>query len=317
MKNYFSFHLSGTKLLVVWLAFLISFCAMYGIMYWNLTTMHFGQTPGIGVYLPSILAYLILYAFIFYLNKMMIENVAYKDEMIQFEGQFMNFVGRILLGCLLIPITLGIYTPWFIRNIHSFFVENSQYKSENFTFNGKGGRLFLIMTLAIFVPIILLVVYTATFMGDAMQSSETFSSAIVQLIFTFVIMVASIFIYKWMLDITIKGYTISLDVNFGEAFIKVLIEFLLISVTLGIYTPLAYMKLYAYFTSQTSAEKDNDALTFGYNIEPMNDFLFLWGQTLLIIFTIGIYFPWGICNIYKRIIGKTYTEKLTLAPIEA
>lgn len=69
------------------------------------------------------------------------------------------------------------------------------------------------------------------------------------------------------------------------------------------------LKLYKYFVEKTVATNDSRKLTFGYDIEPSQDFLFIWGQTLLSIITLGIYYPWAFCKIGSRVLSKTYLEE--------
>jgi uncharacterized membrane protein YjgN (DUF898 family) len=84
------------------------------------------------------------------------------------------------------------------------------------------------------------------------------------------------------------------------------LEIFLSIITIGIYYPMAMIKLYKYFTDKTVARSAERSLIFGYDIETTDDFLMIWGQTLLTIVTLGIYFPWALCKIGNRIIGKTY-----------
>ena len=76
----------------------------------------------------------------------------------------------------------------------------------------------------------------------------------------------------------------------------------------GIYIPMAMIKLYAYFTEKTIAQSEEGIRRFGFETDNLNDFLFIWGQTLLTIITLGIYYPWSISKIGKRILSRTYLE---------
>jgi hypothetical protein len=71
----------------------------------------------------------------------------------------------------------------------------------------------------------------------------------------------------------------------------------------------AYLRIYRYFVHLTVAQSENNRKTFGYDLEPKRDFLFIWKQTLLIALTLGVYFPWAVSNISVHIIGKTYIEE--------
>jgi hypothetical protein len=73
--------------------------------------------------------------------------------------------------------------------------------------------------------------------------------------------------------------------------------------------PMAILRLYKYFSEKTIATSPERKLKFGYAIDQLNDFLFIWGQTLLTIITLGIYYPWAFCKIGKRVLSKTYLRE--------
>jgi uncharacterized membrane protein YjgN (DUF898 family) len=111
-----------------------------------------------------------------------------------------------------------------------------------------------------------------------------------------------------MANIKFKNYDIQWETSFWSSSAKIALEIFLSVITLGIYLPLAGLKLYQYFSERTIARSETCTKKFGYDIEPLNDFLFLWGQYLLAIITLGIYYPWALCKISDRILGKTYAE---------
>jgi uncharacterized membrane protein YjgN (DUF898 family) len=90
---------------------------------------------------------------------------------------------------------------------------------------------------------------------------------------------------------------------------KIASEILLSVITVGIYYPLALVRLYKYFTEKTIASGNNRELKFAYDADQAGDFLFIWGQNLLTIITLSIYYPWALCKITKRILSKTYVEE--------
>ena len=113
-----------------------------------------------------------------------------------------------------------------------------------------------------------------------------------------------------MVNIKYKEYHIRWNTEFFPSVGKIALEIILSMITLGIYFPLAYLRLYKYFSGKTQSNVvDNKRIQFGYDIDPKNDFLMLWGQILLSIITLGIYYPWAFCKISKRVLGKTYIEK--------
>ncbi len=311
MKKYFDFTLTGKKFLPIWLIFYIVIIMPYAFYYKSLTgqAQSGNPNPMIGFLFLGIMiaAFLISY----YILKLTIENVKYNNNEINFNGKFSIFLGKVILGFLLSIVTLTIYMAWFIRDITRFVVNNSSINDARFEFKGKGGILFLILILSLFAPIIAL----SLVMGKHLIAiNQNFVYALIYQGIVMIIMIPYMYLmYKWMIDIKYKDYNIKWKTDFFESCGKILVEILLIMITVGIYMPLAYLKLFKYFSERTIAEKADSYLQFGYELDSKNDFLFIWGQLLLTIITLGIYYPWAYVKIGKRILGKTYITKINAA----
>ena len=305
MKNYFSFNLTGRKLFPIWILFLILFFAPYMTLVMKMQNIQDANSSLLLFFPLLVLLLIIAYLIMFYIAKLAIENIAFNDKSIVFNGTFGSYFGKILLGFFLSVITLGVYMAWFVRNIMSFFIDNSSYDSNAFKFKGKGSKLFVIILLTLFVPIILVTVIITLFrIGN---SDQIYLMMIIQQVAMLIIMIPYIyFVYKWMVNIDYKRFNISWKTNFWNSCGKIAIEMILSIVTVGIYGPLAMVRLYKYFTEKTFAQSESQQFQFGYDIEPLNDFLFIWGQSLLTIITLGIYYPWAFSKIGDRILGKTY-----------
>ncbi len=305
MKNYFSFNLTGRKLFPIWILFLILFFAPYMTLVMKMQNIQDANSSLLLFFPLFVLLLIVAYLIMFYIAKLAIENIAFNDKSIVFNGTFGSYFGKILLGFFLSVITLGVYMAWFVRNIMSFFIDNSSYDSNAFKFKGKGSKLFVIILLTLFVPIILVTVIITLFrIGN---SDQIYLMMIIQQVAMLIIMIPYIyFVYKWMVNIDYKRFNISWKTNFWNSCGKIAIEMILSIVTVGIYGPLAMVRLYKYFTEKTFAQSESQQFQFGYDIEPLNDFLFIWGQSLLTIITLGIYYPWAFSKIGDRILGKTY-----------
>lgn len=308
MKNYFGFNLTGKELLPIWLLFYLLIIAPYVFFIMKMEDIQPEATPFVMLFIFFFLLVIVAFLITFYLAKLMIENFTYKDKSVSFNGKFGKFVGVVLGGLLLSIITLGVYMAWFNRNIHRFFINNSAYENEFFAFQGKGGRLFVIYLLTLFLPIIALtIIMTQVFMVNSEDPSTSYM--IIQQIITWIIMIPYMYlVYKWMVNIDYKNYTIKWETEFWNSCGKIALEILLSVITLGIYFPMAMIKLYAYFTEKTIAQSGEVKRKFGFETDNINDFLFLWGQILLTIITLGIYYPWAICKIGTRILSRTYLE---------
>ena len=311
MKKYFDFTLTGKKFLPVWLIYYIVILLPYGFyMYKTIGQAQPGNTnPMLLLFFFGII--IVAYIITFFILKISIEHVKFNNSKISFDGKFLSYLGKMLLGLLLSVLTLFIYMPWFIRNITRFFVNRSSLDGEKFEFKGKGGTLFLIISLSVFVPIIVLSIF---FHKQMIGINQNF---VYPLILQGVMMIVMIpymyFVYKWMIDIKYKNYHVIWQTNFFKSCGKILIEILLTMITLGIYMPLAYLKLFKYFSERTIAKKDSSSLQFGYELDAKNDFLFIWGQLLLTIITLGIYYPWAYSKIGKRVLSKTYITEINAA----
>lgn len=251
-----------------------------------------------------------------YFLKMALQNLSFKETSIKCDYKIGKYLGIIFPGLFLSIITLGIYSPWFISNIQRFFVDNSSYKDKNFSFQGQGGKLFQIITLSIVVPmilIIMIVVSVAKRYGIVLPHQLHFNTIIHQLIFFITLIPYFYLLYKWRINFKYSDYHIKWDTKFWQSIGKILSEIVLSIITFGIYLPLAFLRIYKYFTEKTKSNQiDNQSIQFGYDIDQFNDFKMIWVQILFTIATLGIYFPWAFCKVGQRVLGKTYMEKINV-----
>lgn len=312
MKTYFNFSLTGKQFFSIWLLLLILFFVPYVWLIAAFKDIQPGDTPPLVLFPTLFVLCVVAFIFTFYITKLIIENIQYKEENLRFEGEFGKFARTVLWGILLTIITLGIYGPWFIRKIQCFFVNNSSYKEDKFSFEGKGGKLLVILLLTLFLPMIIIQSITVGLMamsGGFVLLTGLFSG-IIQVVTSFIMIPYMYYVYKWMVNINYKDYNIRWETNFWSSVGKIALETLLCMITLGIYFPIAMLELYHYFAGKTFAVSENGTKRFGYENKPSKEFWFIWGQTLLTIITLGIYYPWAFCKISQRIFNKTYLESL-------
>ncbi len=308
MKNYFDFTLTGKRLLPIWILIYLVVIIPYTITYYKFISIPQDGSPKT---LYSLLIFLIMmigYLVVFYFIKIAIESVRFKENNIHFEGRFLTYVGKVLLGFFLSVVTLIIYMSWFAKDIYKFFFNNCTLDSERFQFKGKGGRLFLIFLLTIIIPIVILTILSKNTLYPANRS---FIDLILYEGILFITMIPFMyFYYKWIVDIQYKSYSIKWKTKFVDSSLKILIELILTIITCGIYLPMAYLRLFKYFSERTFAVSEDATLQFGFDLEAKKDFLFIWGQILLNLITLGIYYPWAFSKIGRRFITKTYLIKI-------
>jgi uncharacterized membrane protein YjgN (DUF898 family) len=316
MKKYFNFQLTGKQILPLWILFYLFFVVPYVfIIFKSKTFSHTGapQTPSFGIILLFILLLFFVLIWSLYFTKAVIQGVSLDETPVKCDYNLGKYLGVVFPGLFLSIITLGIYSPWFIRNMHRFFIDNSSYKENKFAFQGKGGSLFLILTLSLIVPAILMGFFMVKVFGNDINTHTSLLGILYQMIIYLLLIPYMYFIYKWFIDVQYNGYHIRWDTQVLPSIGKIAAEAVLSIITFGIYLPLAYLRLYKYFSEKTKSDAvDNHRIQFGYDLEPWNDFLFIWGQTLLILLTLGIYYPWAFCKITRRILAKTFIEKAGL-----
>ena len=342
MKNYLNFTLTGSRLLPIWIAFLLFFLIPYYFLLEGLSELTSAEVSAEGpsklffLYLAIVLA--MAFAFIFFLTKLVFQSIEYKGTKITCDYTPLRFIGIIIFGLLFSVFTLGIYTPWFIKNIHRFFTNFASYNSNKFSFQGTGFKLFLIMTLTIIVPVIVVGFVVFTILKSDIE------------IWIYQIIVISIFvsfiylIFNWMLDFKYKNYLIRLDTEFFRAIGKISIELLLAFILvfifrflssilsviwwvteffpetgkiainmvlavliLGFYFPMAFIRLYRYFAEHTKSNLvEGKQILMGYDGDQLSAFFFIWGQVLVTVITLGLYFPWAFSRIVHRVLSQTY-----------
>jgi len=313
MKNYFNFNLKAEKLLPVWITFLILFMVPYVFLVVKMKDIiQPGHPSGAFKFFGIVLLLsIIAYALVFFMVKLTIGGVEFKGKSFVFSGTFGQFFGKFIIGTFFSIITLGIYSPWFITTIQKFFVDNTSIDSTDLEFKGTAGKLFKILFFTTFLPLMALIIIMVIIQFKSGNHANPSTVSIFNNIITTIIMIPYMYyFYKWLVNIKFREYTIRWETDFWNSCGKLLMEILLSIITVGIYYPYALLRLYKYFLERTFAVSENGKKGFGFDMEAGKDFLFLWGQLLLTIITLGIYYPWACCKITSRILGKTYTEEL-------
>jgi len=331
MKNYFKFKLTGNKLFPVWLVFIVLYIIPYSIVQGHIQDLSKAQ-HGYGMaevfqHMGSMFSWqglslflvVVEYAIMFFIYKMTIQGVEFKEKVFTFGGKFGSFITLFIGNLLLTIITLGIYSPWFMTNMYKFFATNAQHGEHNFEFKGKGSDLFVIILVTFLIPMLVVgaIVMIGALIGGfttALMHQEIpeISGLVIGLMFFSVIAIIlisvffSYYCYKWSVNFSFKGYDVKWETELWSSVQQILLQTLLSIITLGIYAPVASLRLFKYFAEKTVARKESSIKKFGYELAAGDDFLFMWGQVLLCIITLGIYFPWAYCKISNYILSKTY-----------
>ena len=314
MKNYLDFNLKGDK---IFSYFLILFLAMIAYITVEIT---FGSNAAVLAKMqPTVTQQLIsvsLYVFIFtvqllcmfYVYRYSINSISCKDEKLVFRGNFNEMVKITIKGMLLTIITLGIYSVWFIRNVVRFYADNTSYKGQKISFKGTGLYLFVVIFLY------MLVVSIFAFLAGYLVSVSPYSSIILMVVtFPITLAVYLFYVYNWYINFEFAGKKITFRADQKcKTILFLLGQSLLVILTLGLYTPFYIVALYKFYVTRIDIKDDNNSIThsLGCDLKCGADSLYIFGQTLLTIITLGLYYSWAYCNISKRFINKTYIKEI-------
>lgn len=304
MKQYLNFSNKGGQLFGAWISFILLFLVPYIWVVYQMSISDF--EAGENYYLiPVVIGLVLIAIFIeFYIYRFFITGIQYKEINIEFKGRFSEFVGIILINTLLTIITAGVYYPWFIKKLYDFFVNNSKYNDSEFKFLSKGGPLLLIFVFAALLPAILISLFTASIISIIDMNSQT-SQLLVNFI-TYLIMSPYIYLlYKWAVNIRYKEYTITWKTEFFSSVVMIIGQMTLSMISLGIYTPLAMLRIYKYFANKTQINSDDKSMKFEFKNKMTTDFFFIWVQILFTLITAFIYLPWAWAKISQRILSQT------------
>lgn len=307
MKKYFDFTLSAKRFFPIWLAYLFLAILPYVVSVRYMSTMQAGGASTVLPLVGLLVSVIVMFVVAFYVLKICIESLSYNGTSLKFNGKFGPFFGKVILGFLLSVITLSIYTAWFIKNITTYLLNNIELNSKPFGFKGEASSLFVILLFTLIVPAVAIGTVLCQVMSCSAQGQCT---ACIQLIMLVMMIPYLYYMYKWMVDISYKTYTINWKTEFFSSFGKIFRELFFTIITLGIYLPIAHLRLYKYFVDRTEAVSFGEAIKFGYDFNSWRMFAFVWGQILLTVFTCGIYYPWALSKVGKRVLSHTYVTPI-------
>lgn len=308
MKNYLSFHLDGKQLFPYWIStFLLGIVLViiYVIRSRAILNGDNSFATSVMLVLTFMLLVGVIYIFYYYVLKFSTDSTEYQGERLTTSYTISEFLKTFLFGAFLSLITLGVYLPWFVQRLMVFFIEGSSYKGVRYKFDGDGLTLFGIITLLMVVPIIAI-----SFIAIALYGAQSAEEGVLLNVYQ-LIALAPLYtlLLKWMVNGSYNGYQISLKVDFFRFMGFIFVHLLLTVITVGIYFPLFYLNIYKYVLSHVDCvNAEGDRVALDYDLERGSDFLFIWGQLLLTIVTLGIYLPWAYAKVTGRVLSKTSLE---------
>lgn len=340
MRNYFDFKLKGSQIFIpvlvgILLSYLLTLIVTFALADFRVLINSLGaaspdvystmanQMSVYGNPFYVALIYLVLFCLeqmiyfgvLFFIVRASVSSLSYKGESLTVDYDIKRYFGVVLKGSLLSLITLGIYTPWFIRNIVRYFSGGVSYRFDSFEFRGKGITLFAINVLLVVLPatifgfMLMLLGVGAVYSDNA--SWVLFVEMILGLCLLFALCMAQLMRLRWLINFNYGlRKRVTCNVNYLHAGWFIFGQVLLSIITFWLYYPMAVLRVYNYFAARVIVGEDVIEHHLGFTLNVWKDYLYLLGQILLSIITLGIYSPWAFAKISTRLISHTYVEEI-------
>lgn len=321
MRNYFSCNIKGGKL---FMPFIVLWILLVGLelasSIWFAPTSDMMPTEFNWAYIGKcafnimtlLLALSAMALWLYHCTRETIGSTALEGDSFDPGYDPREYTMMCLKGVLLSTVTLGIYTPWFIKKLTACFAENTAYRTNFFEFHGKGSSLFIYMVLLVAVPTFLhetVINEIAPLTTFAMYQAGLTVTLVSILLVLLICFYEALYI-KWYINMTYGRKRIMSSVHCGKAGWFIFGQLLLSGITLGLYLPMATLRIWRYYATRTVIGEDNIEKILGFSMTPKRDYFFILGQMLLTAITLGIYFPWGYARTMSRLIRQTYVETL-------
>lgn len=300
MKTYLNSEIDGRGFFKTYILFLIPMLILSAISQWSDETMPL--LSSIASLTDSYLGLLLSAAFFIYA----VRYVLFKEKGFGFSGTVGEAAPKFLKWFLLTVITLGIYSPWFIRNIVEYYLNRLDYDGKAGEFLSNPGTLLKYMLLTLYLPVIILSVGFTVFMyRNYYDSSYATWLQIASPVFVFVFLILLMivpfmyFYFAWLLRVGCSGYRTEFRRSLSDTAVFLIPQLLLSVITVFIYYPAAVVKIYRYLASGTVFvdQEGNEAGCFSFHGSASYGFCLLWGQGLLTVVTVGIYGAWAMAKI--------------------
>lgn len=225
----------------------------------------------------------------------------------EFRGDSLTYTALNAVGFLVSIVTLGLYLPWYLKRILTYLSEQTSFEGASPEFQGRPLPLlgtFLLWLVMSFLVIIAVVVPLVLVTGP---EQATLATTLVPYSLALALVAPLAYlIYRWMIDFSWNGVTIRWATKFWRSTGMILGQLVLCFVSIGIYTPAAFLRLYEYFLTRTALEKGGfPVATLSYDRKAGPGFGLCWGQLLLMVVTLGFSYPWALEKVGSRLAAAT------------
>ncbi len=243
--------------------------------------------------------------------KEIIATTCYKEEYFEPDFDTRAYLWLVVRGLLLSFVTFGIYTPWFYTRLIKFWADGTTHHYNRITFNGRGAIFFCYFVLGFILPYVVILVLNALIPLTGENSSMQILLMVLSLVLFIIAMTLfETLLLRWLINLTYGRRRVVLEGGAFVLFMPILKQILLTIITLGIYSPMATMRITQAALRRTVVGEEMVEARMGLSLRPWADWAFLWGQVILIVLTLSIYTPWAVTRITRRFMKRTYVEEI-------
>jgi uncharacterized membrane protein YjgN (DUF898 family) len=325
LKTYFDFTLEGRD----WAGPFIGYWVIFLLLYSPILLISRRAQDSMGASfvfvvfeIVLVIAVVILAAvFAIIFLRIILPKLSIGGKAFSFKGSIREYLGLNIVGTLLTIITASIYFPWYTRRITAYLAAQTSFDGASPEFLSRGGKLFKYYLLCVLVPVIVVAVVVGVVFGLTLATGSLeaglVEAAVLPVLFAviiFVILIPFIYlVYKWYVNLRWNDVTIAWKTSFWPSCGLILAQVLLTVITASIYWPAGFLRIYGYFAGKTAFSRgDAETGRLGFDGSIGKGFGLIWGQTLLSIITLGIYFPWACAKIGRWLLGATFHQDSTV-----
>lgn len=322
MRNYFNYTLKGIKIFPYMLgATILSVLLMWPAVDQMIKEMFYGHfaDPVLNLsYFGNVLLgqamfagrLLVIFLLAFFLVKYTVGGLSYSGERLEAEYDLKEYSWLVLKGVFFSAITFNIYLPWLIVKAVRYFASNTSFRFNTFEFNGNSLNLFSFAVIFMAVPFLVFGYVMSVMAVQLMMQNPMALVWVFLLAFVFILAacIFQAFVYKWFVDFSYGPKRIVVDVNIWKAGFFIFGQLMLTSVTLGLYFPMALLRIYRYYIGRMVLGDEIIEDRFGFTLNVWRDYGFVLLHLFLAAITAGIYGAWAYSRITERLFNRTYVE---------
>lgn len=319
MRNYFGFDMKGGKVFLPFMAGWVLLMAIEGLAGWFVVPRFASDPPLSGEFLLNLLYGLIsvfaalvaLLWVLFYFVRATVSGVSLAGERFGTDYEMGPYMRMCLKGALLTTVTLGVYLPWLVANVARYFAGGTAFRFNPLDFKGRASTLFIYIALFVVAPVFVAASVFAAIWAAAAGSGAgaVLTGAVLWLIIVLSLSVYRAVSIKWFINFTYGGRKrIVSEAQGWQGGVFIFGQYLLCIVTLGLYYPMALIRIWRYYAGRVVLGEEFVEDTFGFSMRAWPNYLTVLGQLLLVAVTLGIYYPWAYARIGRLLVSQSYVE---------